>query len=568
MNNSATNSGRLSIARNLGTIRASLDGQISQQTIAPLKEALLKIDSEYGQEKTIKLYAKMTTALAKYVASGKAKSVTQASKLLTSLLTELETILKDGTLTDREKKKRLRRDIRKFKRFKEKISSKPAHKPAGIEDLKAALFSLDWEISDRTIQSFETAIRELKPKWASRKAHYNLIKIIHNVIKYIGVKKSQTDAESIAFLYSVYNSLEFLINNPDIPSAERRQLLQENVSRFYDFKNRVSKNLVKKGENSETAVAVPPKKKETGKKSREKRMHISTELAPALSHILTGQGKPGTEDTDLTPLPMDFGDTAPEKKRAGKTRDSGSGRGKGEETLVAASDRDLMEDILSAKDSPVDDLLDEIHQQAIRQDFEEDTDLPPGMKQFVPERADAEPMPEVGDLLDQFFGESDEGKKESARESETAYETREADLETREADLETHDAEAPKEEIVPFEDENILIKKDTEERELSEKEILEQLKSSVENARTRIDKPTLETIEEKISQLETLWQDDSDRMELLGMLHTLNELVQNAVGPPGGSGEKEGALPLQEKKSPKGWMTRIKKLLNVGADAR
>ncbi|MCD6586377.1 MAG: hypothetical protein J7K96_11495 [Desulfobacteraceae bacterium] len=108
-----------------------------------------------------------------------------------------------------------------------------------VGNLKALVFSIDWEITDETMVDFLTEIKRLRQRYKNDKILSLFLKLHESIGKYIKAKKARAHPDSIKFVASVYKSFEKVLLSPGIKENQKKQLLNAEVKKFKDFKQRV-----------------------------------------------------------------------------------------------------------------------------------------------------------------------------------------------------------------------------------------------------------------------------------------------------------------------------------------
>ena len=108
-----------------------------------------------------------------------------------------------------------------------------------IRNLKALVFSIDWEITDETMLDFLTETKRLQQKYKDDKIFSMFLKLHESIGKYIKAKKARAHPDSIKFVASVYKSFEKVFISPGMTENQKKQLLTAEVKKFKDFKQRV-----------------------------------------------------------------------------------------------------------------------------------------------------------------------------------------------------------------------------------------------------------------------------------------------------------------------------------------
>jgi len=108
-----------------------------------------------------------------------------------------------------------------------------------IRDLKALVFSIDWEITDETMVDFLNETKRLSQRYKDDKILSMFLKLHESIGKYIKAKKARAHPDSIKFVASVYKNFEKVLISPGMKENQKKQLLTAEVKKFKDFKQRV-----------------------------------------------------------------------------------------------------------------------------------------------------------------------------------------------------------------------------------------------------------------------------------------------------------------------------------------
>ncbi len=108
-----------------------------------------------------------------------------------------------------------------------------------IRNLKALVFSIDWEITDETMLDFLAETKRLEQKYKDDKILSLFLKLHESIGKYIKAKKARAHPDAMKFVASVYKKFEKVLLSPGMKASQKKQLLTGEVKKFKDFKQRV-----------------------------------------------------------------------------------------------------------------------------------------------------------------------------------------------------------------------------------------------------------------------------------------------------------------------------------------
>ncbi len=85
---------------------------------------------------------------------------------------------------------------------------------------------------DITLKGFDRVISRLKKKMKFNKIHHTFLRIMHNIGGHIAQHKANAHKDSIALLRWVFQLYEQLVQNPDMPPAERKQMVESSIQAY------------------------------------------------------------------------------------------------------------------------------------------------------------------------------------------------------------------------------------------------------------------------------------------------------------------------------------------------
>lgn len=123
--------------------------------------------------------------------------------------------------------------------FEEDDSARGPGKDSPINQLKALVYAIDWEITDETMAAFLDEVARLQQRYPHDKTLSTFLKILEAIGKYIKTRKAGAHPDAIAFIISVYKNFERVFLDAEMAEAEKKRLVSDNVSKFKDFKQKV-----------------------------------------------------------------------------------------------------------------------------------------------------------------------------------------------------------------------------------------------------------------------------------------------------------------------------------------
>jgi hypothetical protein len=499
----------------------SLESGIEDNTLDKLQDQLSILEEDYPQNPGVISLIRMLQSLGGYLGSQKDNAHEDALPLLNTIERQLETLIQDPDSGKEQIDQIISESIQRFKSLKRKIGTAPLVTHEEIQNLKAVILAIDWEISDITMTTFDTVTKRLLTRLKAQKIPHAFLRIINSMGRYIASEKASAHKDSIQFLRSVFDNFEQVVKTPAMPFEEKKQLIENDIDAFNNFKRELA-SLRENGPVS--AHRTTAHKTSDHKTPTHKTPTHKTEdeiIQPALSHVKVTKRPAPQAVVPLRVLPSGDKDVAP--ALAGK-----------EKTLPPP--RDIMDDLFSGKESPADELLDAIHLANIQgtdqkraMNMEEETKdelQKQGIKSFTPRQKHDAPIPEIENRLNEFFNLDISEDSYPAAENENE--------ETLDTFFEDNSDETP-----AFEG------------------AITRLKRLMENHDRLLDDDCLKTMDKDISTLKPLWQDDPDKTILLDIISWLIKKSR----PIPVSDEKTPPPPLEDEDGPPpGFWGRLKSI--------
>ncbi|MBF0200692.1 MAG: hypothetical protein HQK66_05160 [Desulfamplus sp.] len=227
---------------------SSLNSQMDASSLEQIKNRADLLAGQPGQDKIQATFAKMVKALSNYMLSNIDSMHDDALPLLASLIKNMVSFSSEGSnLQATEKQALLSKEMTKFNDLKKRIQqagkSTPSSGASGgpsIDNLKAIILSLDWEISDEIIQKLHNEIESLKKLWHTSKIHVSFLKMFQSIATYINNKGADTHPDAISFLSTLYDNFEQVANHPELSKERQQEILSREFQKFNGLKEKIS----------------------------------------------------------------------------------------------------------------------------------------------------------------------------------------------------------------------------------------------------------------------------------------------------------------------------------------
>jgi hypothetical protein len=173
-------------------------------------------------------------------------------------------------------------------------SSRPSESAAAVplDDLKALVYSIDWEITDANMKAFLKEVKRLAGLYRDDPLSTMFLKLHESLGKYIKARKVRAKPEAIKLLSSMYRKFEKMLSNPDMSETEKKKLLAKEVKKY----NRFKQSVLEAEGSAKAAAAAPEKEPEKEALSHGPSEYHSPE---------TIMGAPPTPEPEPEPLSME-----------------------------------------------------------------------------------------------------------------------------------------------------------------------------------------------------------------------------------------------------------------------
>lgn len=108
-----------------------------------------------------------------------------------------------------------------------------------LKALKARLLSIEWEITDSSMNSLLVELRNLEGLYKDDQVVLTFIRLLCPIAKYIKARKGNSHPQATGVLNSVYHGLEKVALSEAMSSKEKERILLQEVAKFRKLKEEV-----------------------------------------------------------------------------------------------------------------------------------------------------------------------------------------------------------------------------------------------------------------------------------------------------------------------------------------
>ncbi|MCF6187374.1 MAG: hypothetical protein L3J49_07865 [Desulfobulbaceae bacterium] len=250
----------------LKSIILSLDWEISDDILQELTDEIGNLQQMWQGDKVAKVYLQGLDKIGSYLRAEGAYAHPNASKLLLTFFYNFEKIISSQAITGDTISSLLKADVRKFKILQYQINQRkgapgtvtegtaevdqveageleeaPAVPLKECDDpltcLKASILGLEWEITDKGLDQFNSRIAEVREQLMGNKSAQILIQGLQALGGYITDERVKAHPEAFTLLHSFYEGLELLLRDDQINEEEQQNILIDRVNRLNSLKS-------------------------------------------------------------------------------------------------------------------------------------------------------------------------------------------------------------------------------------------------------------------------------------------------------------------------------------------
>ncbi|WP_300670498.1 hypothetical protein [Desulfoluna sp.] len=123
--------------------------------------------------------------------------------------------------------------------FDDDTSHEPAKHEDPLENLKAIVLEMEWELGDKSLDAYLSELKKLGAQCRQDKALSIYIKLLDTIGRYLKSKKAAAHPETVSFLKSLFDNFERAVNS-GMGEAEKNHSAAVHVQKFKKFKVSIS----------------------------------------------------------------------------------------------------------------------------------------------------------------------------------------------------------------------------------------------------------------------------------------------------------------------------------------
>lgn len=245
----------------LKSIILSLDWEINDEILQELDDELDNLQSVWTDDKVAEVYLQGLKKIGNYIRTKGAYAHPNSIKLLLTFFYNFEKIISSEKITGEEITRLLKGDVRKFKILQYQINQSetetapqssaqvvtkepveqvapPLTESDVTKQLKAAILSLDWEVTDDSLRHFNDRLAGFHQLMADNKPALVLAQGLQALGDYIADERADAHPEAFILLHSFNDALEQVLRTggQQLEQNKIQDILVDQINRLNNLK--------------------------------------------------------------------------------------------------------------------------------------------------------------------------------------------------------------------------------------------------------------------------------------------------------------------------------------------
>ena len=193
----------------LKSLVLSIDWEITDEVLRQFNEELIHLREICDGEKIYLVYIQALGTVSKYIYQKKTNAHPNAIKILPVLYNNLEKVMHDEELSDKDRQQILLADVSRFNELKEQIGGVSAKENVDkvLRKVKAIVLSIDWEITKTDLEQLGVEVVKLEVAFKENKPCTIMLQGIGTLAAYIQHKAGNAHPDAFVLVHDFYLAL-------------------------------------------------------------------------------------------------------------------------------------------------------------------------------------------------------------------------------------------------------------------------------------------------------------------------------------------------------------------------
>ena len=126
-----------------------------------------------------------------------------------------------------------------------------------IQNLKAAILAIEWEITDEALDTLLGSLVPLREKWAGQKPFLVCLQIIGTLGGYIKSAREKAHPDATQLLHSVFDTLDLIVTDDTLSDSEKTEKVRVEVAKYNELKKEIARKPIAPAKEAEEVKAPP-----------------------------------------------------------------------------------------------------------------------------------------------------------------------------------------------------------------------------------------------------------------------------------------------------------------------
>jgi len=127
--------------------------------------------------------------------------------------------------------------------------------PGPLDDLKSAVLSIDWEITDEGLAQFISQVKKVEASSRDDNIAMMFLQLLGALGDYIRSNRGRAHPKTFKILTSVFSGLEKVVSRPELSELEKKTILRLELKKYNDLRTLIQKKKTRPQPEVSTGVS-------------------------------------------------------------------------------------------------------------------------------------------------------------------------------------------------------------------------------------------------------------------------------------------------------------------------